>query len=116
MLDAVLVGVGAAAADGLVDRRGEPGHVVGGEPSRWPVRADPLATQDGVVTEGRGEPLVERETVGRYVPDPGADDGTGRQGELDAFGVDPRHGLAPLGLVAFVAKALDIVRHGQSPS
>ena len=57
-------------------------------------QAEADAPERGIEAEAAGEGLIHREAVGRQVPEPGADDGPGRERELDALDVLPRQRLA----------------------
>ncbi|KAF1853937.1 hypothetical protein Lal_00005148 [Lupinus albus] len=93
-LHPVLMGIGAAAGDGVLDRSDQCRLVVGMDAGGHLLQAQPVASQRRIEAEGVGEGLVDREAIGGHLPNPGADDGAGRQGQLDALHVLPRQRLA----------------------
>ena len=78
----VLVGVGAAPADDVVDRCRQARLVVRVDGGHHLRQAQAFAPQGRVQAEGLGEGGVHREPVGGQIPHPGADDGAGGQRQL----------------------------------
>jgi hypothetical protein len=115
----VLVRVGAAAPDDVVDGLLQPGLVVGMDGGDDLFQAQSGAAKGRVEAEGVGEGFVDGEAVYPQVPVPGADDRAGGQRQLDPLAVFARQrfagaqaffGFAPAGDVVEQDRDLALVR------